>query len=889
MNQTPAAAVLLAGDLNARIGQSDEALYAHFHDVPPISEEAHSIPPRLSKDKGCNYAGLCLLRFSNNLDLTVLNGRVDREPSGEFTFISNMGASTIDYVLVSSNLLSRARECKVVERVDSDHLPLCLILDVRKDLFCSDKLVAPCFENMELRYSRIKWSSKLSDEILERLHSDTFLARKENLVNSPTPEARLDMFRELISSLQPYLTNKKTPRQSLHSNKSKPWFDQECTAMKRLLLDKYRNYRSANLPSLPLDWFELKRSYKALINKKKLQAQREEWQCLVEPSQRKDSAMFWKIIAKSWRDPPIEIEYSIPAGAWEAYFLSLYSSNQLVPALLPASSEFGKEWPPVTTEEIIGLIQSLKSGKAPGADNIPPEILKANVEWWAPVLAALFTSINQAAIIPEDWGLAIIIPIFKKGNRTEPANYRPISLLSIISKLYAAHLCDKLVEWMEREHILSEAQAGFRAKRSTIDQALILQHLADKYSRKGGSLYAAFVDFKSAFDLIPRDRLWEKLGATNIDKRLLRLIRGLYENTRVRVRCDRSGHLTKEIQTHYGVKQGCVLAPMLFNFYINSLAVNMAKENAHPPKLAGMPLPVLLYADDAVLLSFSCVGLRKLLRSLADYCQAEQLSINYSKSKIMVFSKKRRKHKWRINGQLIDQVATFKYLGITFQERVSWHQQMKNAIANAGRANKALTRFFHGKGGKYVPAASQVFAAKILPQLTYGSQVCSFKNFAPMEAFQTKFYRCLLGIPPCVSNIAVRLEVGQPPVNARLWILKIHYWLKLIFSPAGLAPLTLLDTFHSTWKASLFEKIRSLGFSPQILIAAGYERARSQVLQRIRDIELQCHMGKMDKHATIRDFGRGFSPANYLADLQIPKYRHSFTLARFYVCPLLCC
>lgn len=142
-----------------------------------------------------------------------------------------------------------------------------------------------------------------------------------------------------------------------------------------------------------------------------------------------------------------------------------------------------------------------------------------------------------------------------------------------------------------------------------------------------------------------------------------------------------------------------------------------------------------------------------------------------------------------------------------------------------------------------------------------------------------------IGDPPCVSNIAVRLEVGQPPVNARLWILKIHYWLKLIFSPAGLAPLTLLDTFHSTWKASLFEKIRSLGFSPQILIAAGYERARSQVLQRIRDIELQCHMGKMDKHATIRDFGRGFSPANYLADLQIPKYRHSFTLARFNVLP----
>lgn len=100
MTQTPAASVLVAGDLNARIGQSDEALYAHFHDSPPIVEENHLITTRLSKDKGCNYAGLCLLRLSNKLDLVILNGRKNGETCGEFTFISNAGASTIDYVMV---------------------------------------------------------------------------------------------------------------------------------------------------------------------------------------------------------------------------------------------------------------------------------------------------------------------------------------------------------------------------------------------------------------------------------------------------------------------------------------------------------------------------------------------------------------------------------------------------------------------------------------------------------------------------------------------------------------------------------------------------------------------------------------------------------------------
>lgn len=115
--------------------------------------------------------------------------------------------------------------------------------------------------------------------------------------------------------------------------------------------------------------------------------------------------------------------------------------------------------------------------------------------------------------------------------------------------------------------------------------------------------------------------------------------------------------------------------------------------------------------------------------------------------------------------------------------------------------------------------------------------------------------------------------------------MKIHYWLKLIFFPVGLAPLTLLDTYQSRWKATLLEKLKGLGIPQQTLIATGFEKARTTIRQRIWDVELQCHMSEMIKHPAIRDHGRGFSPANYLSGLQVPKYRRSFTLARFNVLP----
>ena len=132
------------------------------------------------------------------------------------------------------------------------------------------------------------------------------------------------------------------------------------------------------------------------------------------------------------------------------------------------------KWPPVTPGEIIAHIEQLKNGKAPGLDGIPTEHLKENKIWWGSFLAPLFTHINDTDHIPISCKTAIVVPLYKKGKGEDPANYRPISLLNIISKLYARHLLEKLLEWLEVENIIGAEQAGFQPGRSTIEQCLII-------------------------------------------------------------------------------------------------------------------------------------------------------------------------------------------------------------------------------------------------------------------------------------------------------------------------------------------------------------------------------------------------------------------------------
>uniref|UniRef100_A0A803TKK2 ribonuclease H n=1 Tax=Anolis carolinensis TaxID=28377 RepID=A0A803TKK2_ANOCA len=381
------------------------------------------------------------------------------------------------------------------------------------------------------------------------------------------------------------------------------------------------------------------------------------------------------------------------------------------------------QWPLVQSAEVKTIITRLKANKAPCEDFLPPELFKQNINWWAQLLAGLFNHINKACSVPSGWKLSIIVPIFKKGDKADPRNYRPISLIDITAKIYARYLLDKVEEWAENNRIIKEEQAGFRQGYSTIDNAFILQHVIDKYSSLNRSLYVAFIDLSAAFDSISRGLLWRKFSMSNIDKRLLALLIALYADSSVKVRLGNSGAASNGIASTRGVRQGCLLAPFCFNFYINDIVEYLKMKEYHGPKIMDRELNILIYADDIVLLSTTPVGLRRSLQKLSHYCAENALTINKEKSKIMVFGKKTKVYNWHLDGHKVEQVRISKYLGLHFAASGAWSQHLKLSIAKADNAAQAI----HKLCNHNYPGSLRPFLKVLKAKALYGAEIWGIK------------------------------------------------------------------------------------------------------------------------------------------------------------------
>ena len=158
----------------------------------------------------------------------------------------------------------------------------------------------------------------------------------------------------------------------------------------------------------------------------------------------------------------------------------------------------------ISQVEIETIIKSLPNNKAPGIDGIYNECLKNSRAVITPLLCVLFNKILETGVFPDLWSDAVIVPIHKSGSREDPGNYRGVSLLSCLSKIFTKILNNRLVKWANENQKMFEPQAGFTKGRSCTDHIFILQTLIHKYvQRKRGRCYTMFIDFSKAFDTIP--------------------------------------------------------------------------------------------------------------------------------------------------------------------------------------------------------------------------------------------------------------------------------------------------------------------------------------------------------------------------------------------------
>ncbi len=202
-------------------------------------------------------------------------------------------------------------------------------------------------------------------------------------------------------------------------------------------------------------------------------------------------------------------------------------------------------------------------------------------------------------------------------------NYRGITLLSTLGKLFTRVINNRLTEWAEEYHIYVESQAGFRSGMGTTDNIFVLHNLITHILNKKGILYTAFVDFTKAFDFVVRDNLWYKLIKTGIRGKILNIIKSIYDNLKTRVKC--FNDLSEAYECMLGVRQGESLSPFLFSMFLNDLEDTYLSKGIQGIDVGLTRIMMLLYADDILLLANSAEELQKCLDILKYYCDTWKL------------------------------------------------------------------------------------------------------------------------------------------------------------------------------------------------------------------------------------------------------------------------
>ena len=216
-------------------------------------------------------------------------------------------------------------------------------------------------------------------------------------------------------------------------------------------------------------------------------------------------------------------------------------------------------------EEIAKAIQKQKNRKAPGPDGIPAEILKADLNTSTQMLYEIFEKVWEEETIPEDWKEGYLVKVPKKGDLANCNNYRGITMLSVPGKILSQIILQRLIDALEE--ILRDQQMGFRKNRSCTDHIATLRIIAEQSLEWNSSLYITFIDFEKAFDSVDHNTLWKILRHYGIPEKFIAIIQQSYYNSQIRVIHNRE--LTPPFSVKTGVRQGCILSPMLFLLVID--------------------------------------------------------------------------------------------------------------------------------------------------------------------------------------------------------------------------------------------------------------------------------------------------------------------------------
>ena len=228
------------------------------------------------------------------------------------------------------------------------------------------------------------------------------------------------------------------------------------------------------------------------------------------------------------------------------------------------------------------MIKRLKLSQAVGIDVISNEMLKVGFPYLKECLLKLFSLTVEANIVPSDWCMGLISPVFKSDDKLNPDNYRGICVISWLSKLFLLILNDRPSYFLNTHDIISKSQIGFQKNNRSTYHIFTLKTIRNKHVHHTptGKVYACFVDLKKAYDSVWHDGLFAKLASINVSGSFLNILVKLYQKSSNAVKMN--GFRTNFFSCGRGVRKGCPLSLNLFNIYVNELPQLLNKVNDSP-------------------------------------------------------------------------------------------------------------------------------------------------------------------------------------------------------------------------------------------------------------------------------------------------------------------
>lgn len=577
-----------------------------------------------------------------------------------------------------------------------------------------------------------------------------------------------------------------------------------------------------------------------------------------EKSIKSNPKHFWKFVHNRYKTNaiPNTLNYNnelLLSGdriceAFSSYFLSTFldsvstNCSNLVSVsssdtVTPTSDIYNIE---INIDTVIALLRKLDPSKGAGPDNISSKFLIKCASSIALPISILFSKSLSQGVVPRVWKSAFITPVHKKGSKTEVTNYRPISKLCIIAKIFERIIYNQLYPALSNS--FSTFQHGFLRGRSTTSNLILFNDYITEAMDKGKQVDVVYTDYSKAFDRIDHETLIKKLNNMGIRGDLLRWFSSYIDNRSQAVVLN--NYISSWVSVPSGVPQGSLLGPLLFVIYVNDIDLCLKSSN------------LLCFADDMKIFAKISsledgIALQADLFRLEEYCRVNKLDLNPLKCSVITYTRKRvvLTTTYTLSGQTLTRCDIIRDLGVHHDNKLTFEAHIDTIVKKAYKLLGFIMRL--SKCFKNAKTLKILYCTFVRSQLEYASQIWNprySKYIDRIENIQKRFIKflCFHQKIPYHSNDYVRLckKYHLLPLVYRREIADCLFLLK-IFNNNIDSP-ELLSKFYLNAPGKL------LRFNPPLRVTHTYTnyRQNSYIVRVSKQFNMICKQHGFDLFST---------------------------------------